>query len=239
MRDAEHLGGDANTAFVQGFDGDFVAAAEFSDHVRGGHEAVFENQLAGAGGADAQLVLFLAYGEPLKPRLDDEAGNAAVPGGGINGGEENKQAGFARVGDPELAPIEAKAALAFFGAGLQGKRVAAGGRFGERVGAQRVGGEAGQVALLLLARSPAQKRVVDQRVLHVNHDAGRRVHSRELLHHDHRFEEAAAAAAVGFRNLDRHPAQTEKLLKQTLVKVGRFIHFADQRAEAGLGPIND
>ena len=71
-----------------------------------GNAAVFEDQFAGARCADAEFVFFLTDGETGKILFDDEGGNALVPSGGINGGEQNEDAGFLAVRDPELASVE-------------------------------------------------------------------------------------------------------------------------------------
>ncbi len=49
----KHLGSDANATLVQRFDRDLVALARLAQHVRRGHLAVFEDDLAGGGSADA------------------------------------------------------------------------------------------------------------------------------------------------------------------------------------------
>src|SRR5690606_32536218 len=60
LSDAEHLRADADAAFVQGLDGDLVAPPRLPQHLVGADDAVVEDELAGAGGTDAELVLFLA-----------------------------------------------------------------------------------------------------------------------------------------------------------------------------------
>ena len=57
------LRGDADAAFVEGFDGDLVAFADLAEDIGGGDAAVVEEKLAGGGGADAELVFLLADGE--------------------------------------------------------------------------------------------------------------------------------------------------------------------------------
>ena len=100
------LRGDADAAFVEGFDGDLVAFADLAEDVGGGDAAVVEEELAGGGGADAELVFFLADGETGGVALDEEGRDAFVAGGGVDGGEDDEEAGFGGVGDPELAAVE-------------------------------------------------------------------------------------------------------------------------------------
>ncbi len=56
-----------------------------------------------------------------------------------------------------------------------------------------------------------QQRVDDERVLHVDEHADRRIDARQLLDREHGVEEAAAGAAVGFGDLDAHDAEVEQL----------------------------
>ena len=63
LGEADHLRADADAPFVERFDRDLVALADLAEHLRLRHDAVFEQQLAGAAGANAELVLLLADGE--------------------------------------------------------------------------------------------------------------------------------------------------------------------------------
>ena len=141
------------------------------------HAALLEEQLAGAARADAELVFLLADGEPRRLPLDDERGDPAVPGVGIDSGEDDEEAGFVGVGDPELAAVQdpvARAVARFARARAQRERVAAGAGFRQGVRADRVGRELRQIALLDVLAAPAKQRVDDQRVLHVDEHANRR-----------------------------------------------------------------
>jgi hypothetical protein len=89
---------------------------------------------------------------------------------------------------------------------LQAESVGARSGFAEGVGADRVGGHPGQETLFLLFVAPAQQGVVDQRVLHVDDDAGGRVHARQFFDGQDRFEELGSAAAVLLWDFDAHQA---------------------------------
>ena len=91
-RQAKHLRANADAAFVQRLNRDLVALANFAQHVLLGHAAVFQDQLAGAGSANAQLVFFFADGEAGKVLLDDECGDAFVSSRGVDRGQQNKDA---------------------------------------------------------------------------------------------------------------------------------------------------
>ena len=49
------------------------------------------------------LSSFLPTVKPGEAALDQERGDAAVAGRGVDGGEHDEEAGFGGVGDPELA----------------------------------------------------------------------------------------------------------------------------------------
>ena len=70
------------------------------------HSTVFEDELARAAGADTELVFFLADREPGEAALDDERGDAAIAGLGIDRREDQEDVGLVRVGDPQLAAGE-------------------------------------------------------------------------------------------------------------------------------------
>ena len=113
LGEAEHLRADADAAFVQRFDRDFVALADLAEDLRLRHDAVLEDQLAGAAGADAELVFFLADRESRRAAIDDERGDAAVAGVGIDVREHDEHVGFVAVGDPQLAAVDGEAVALF------------------------------------------------------------------------------------------------------------------------------
>ena len=104
--EADHLGANPDPSLVQRFDGYLVALAGLADEVRGGDPAVFENQFAGAAGADAELLFLPAHGEAVVAAFDEKGGDAAVPGGRIGVGEDDEQIRLERVGDEELAAAD-------------------------------------------------------------------------------------------------------------------------------------
>src|SRR3970282_2537236 len=63
LREADHLGADADAALVQGLDGDLVPLAYVAQHAIPRHEAILEDQLTRAAGADSELVLLPSDGE--------------------------------------------------------------------------------------------------------------------------------------------------------------------------------
>ena len=164
---------------VQGFDGDLVAFADLAEHVRFRHHAIFENELVGARCADAELVFFFPDGETFEVALDDKRGNAFVARVRIHGGEDDEQARFSAVGNPQLGSREPVpvAVVVLSRAARERERVAPGIGLGKCVGADGVDRKPRQVAFFLFFRRPAHEGVVDERVLDVDANSERRVHA--------------------------------------------------------------
>ena len=97
----------------------------------------------------------------------------------------------------------------------------------------------GRIALLLFFIAPAQQRVVDQRVLHVDDDAGGSVHARQFLDRQNRFEELGAASAVLLGNLDAHQAELEEIVDEIFVEDALLVHLLDQRTNLLVGKLAD
>ena len=199
LREADHLRADADASLVERLDRDLVALAWIAEHVGARHLAVLEDQLAGAAGANPELVFLLADREAGGPALDDERGDAAVAGVGIDRREDDEDVRFVAVGDPELAAGDRESVAALGGARRQRERVAAGPGFRQGIRADALLREAGEARLLLRVATPAKQRVDDERVLHVNQHADRGIDTRERFDGEHRVKEGAAGAAVSIR----------------------------------------
>ncbi len=106
LRKPQHLGAYTDTALVEGLNGDLVALSRLAEDIGDGNETVLEDELAGGGCTDSELVLFLAEGEAGRIFLDKKCGDALVSGGAVDGGEDDEEAGLLCVGDPELLSIE-------------------------------------------------------------------------------------------------------------------------------------
>ena len=113
-----------------------------------------------------------------------------------------------------LRPLSDVAVAVVCGARRQRERVAARPGLRQRIGADGARRQPRQVAPLDLVAAPAQQRVDDERVLHVDEDADRRVDARQLLDGEHRVEERAAGAAVALGDLDAHDAELEQLVDE-------------------------
>ena len=229
LREADHLRADADAPFVERFDGDLVAAPDLAQHVRPRHAAVFQQQLARAAGADAELVFLLADGEPGKAALDEKRGDAAIARVGIHGRKDDEEVGFVGVGDPELAAGQAKLAARLDRARGQARTRRCPSRLptGHRHRRAR-GRELRQVLRFLVVGAPAQQRVDDQGVLHVDEHADRRVDRGQGFDGQHSVEEAGAGSAMRLGNLDAHDAQLEEPVDEGARHLRLVVHFADK-----------
>ena len=82
-----------------------MALADLAEQVVGGDFAVGQDQRAGGGAADAELVLFLADGEAGRAALDQEGGEI-LASRRSDLGEDGEEVGEAAVGDPHLLAVE-------------------------------------------------------------------------------------------------------------------------------------
>src|SRR5262249_13473308 len=140
--------------------------------------AVFENQLTGGAGANAELVLLLADGETIETLFDQERRDAAIALFRSDVCENDEQAGLGAVGDPELAAVENEMVTALFGSGRQREGVASRPGFRKGVGANCVGDQPREIPAFLLLVCPRDDGVVDQGVLYIDDDTGGSVGAR-------------------------------------------------------------
>src|SRR5262249_3066897 len=119
LREPDHLRTDSDAALVQRFDGDLVTFAGFAEDVLGRYFRLFEDELAGARGADAELVFFLADAEAGEGAFDEECGDPLVALRRFYVREDDEEARLGAVRDPELASGEQIFVAAFFGACLE------------------------------------------------------------------------------------------------------------------------
>src|SRR6201999_4495303 len=73
-----------------------------AEQVLGRDPAFVEHDLGGVGGADPELRLLLALGQPRRPLLDHEGGLAAGAERRVDGGDDDMDVGDAAVGDEDL-----------------------------------------------------------------------------------------------------------------------------------------
>ena len=183
------------------------------------------------------LSSFLPTVKPGKFFLHDERRDALVSGRRIDRRQQDEDAGFLGVGDPQLLAVQDVLIALQLRASLQRERVGAGVGLAQRIGSHRVSAHPRQVALLLLVGGPAHQRVVHQRVLHIDDHAHRGIDARQLLHRKDGFEECSAAAAVLLRDLDAHQSQFEEVLDQRRLEDALLVHFLNVRSDGFVGKL--
>src|SRR5262249_14113329 len=108
LRETDHLCANPDPALIQGFDSDFVAFANLAEDAGFGNAAIFQNQFAGARRANTEFVFLLANGKSGKIALDEECSDSFVSLFGVQIGENDKEARFRCIRDPELPAVENK-----------------------------------------------------------------------------------------------------------------------------------
>ena len=177
------------------------------------------------------LSSFFPTVKPGNVFLHDERRDALVSRRWIDRRQQDEHARFLGVRDPQLLPIQDIVVALQLGPRRERERVRAGARFAQRIGADGVAAHARQIALPLLFRRPAQQRVVDQRVLHINHNARRRIDARQLFHRQDGLEEAASSSAVLLGDLDAHQSKLKELLDDRGLEDALLVHLLHMRAD--------
>jgi hypothetical protein len=240
QRQPGHLRRDTDAAFVQKADGVLISLALLAKQVLAGDLDVVEVDDACAGRLDAELLLLLCDAEALCALLDDKRCDALVLLLGRQVGEHDEEIGFHAVGDPHLAAADLVPGVCLDGLGRERERIGAADGLGQTEGADGVGGELGQVLFLDGLGAPFEDGCVDERVVHVAHDADAGVDARELLDGDDGAGEVHPRAAVLLGDLDAHQSLLEQLLDDRRVHGFGLIHLTglgqdDFRGKLGNG----
>lgn len=240
QRQTGHLRRDTNAAFIQKADGVLVPVALLAEQILAWDLDVVEVDDACAGCLDAELLLFLRDAEALGALLDDKRCDALVLLLGRQVGKHDEEVGFHAVCDPHLAAADLVPGVCLDGLGRERERIGATDGLGQAEGADGVGGELGQVLFLDGLGAPFENGRVDERVVHVAHDADAGVDARELLDGDDSAGEIHPGAAVLFRDLNAHQPLLEQLLDYRGVHGLCLVHLAglgqdDFRGELGDG----
>src|SRR6185295_18709163 len=109
--------------------------------------------------------------------------------------EQQKEAGFARVRDPQFTAGETIFVTGFYRPCGQCECIRTRAGFRECVTGYGVLRSSRQPSLALLTGSPPQNRVVEQRILHVHDDGGGRIYFGQLLDRENRLKKRSALAA--------------------------------------------
>ena len=106
LGNAQRLGGNADAPGVQHGHGDLETFAFFPQAVGNRRAVIFEDDLAGGRGADAQLGLLLAAHKAGPAGIDHEGGDAPVLLLRVGHGEQHQVIGHRTAGDPGFAPVD-------------------------------------------------------------------------------------------------------------------------------------
>mmetsp|Transcript_14879 Transcript_14879/g.50071 ORF Transcript_14879/g.50071 Transcript_14879/m.50071 type:complete len:283 (+) Transcript_14879:167-1015(+) len=104
-RDAERLRRDANPPTVERRHGDLESGAERAEHRVLWDAAALEDEVARAGGSDAELVFLLAEGKAGRARLDEEGGEALMLERPVRRRNHDGRVRVVCVGDPRLCAL--------------------------------------------------------------------------------------------------------------------------------------
>src|SRR5688572_3210241 len=118
---AEHLCADADTPFVQRLDRDLVPLTDVAQDVLVTDSHTVQNQLDRRGRANAEFVFLLANREPINTALNQKRGYPAVASFRIRIRENDEEARFATVRNPQFPAIQHPAIAITSRAGLQRK----------------------------------------------------------------------------------------------------------------------
>src|SRR5699024_756556 len=231
FRNAQGLGGDADAAAVQGRHGQLEAAALDAQQAVLGDQAVFHDQLAGGGAADAHLLLGLADLEAGVGALDDEGGDllglaAALVHHGAGDGNDDEHVGKACVGDKDLGAVQQPAVLTLHGVGLLALGVGAGAGLGQAESAQPLAAaQLGQVLGLLLGGAVLVNGRSAQRGVGRQDHAGGATDLAHLLNGHDVAQHVASGAAHAGGEINAHHPQLAHLLDGLFGEVFFGVHL--------------
>ena len=82
-----------------------------------------------------------------------------------------------------------------------------------------------------------QQGIVDQRVLHIDHNSRRRIDARQFFDRQDGLEERACSSAVLLGHLDAHQAQLEELVDERVLEHAFLVHLLHVRTHALVGKL--
>ena len=139
--EAQRLRRDSDTPAVEGLHGNLEALALTAQKVFLRHNAIFKNQVARRGAANAHLLFVLARREARERLLYDKGRNAPVALRLVGHGEYDERVGDVAVGDEALGAVQHVMVAFEYGEGLLSGGVRAGVGFGEAERADFTPGE--------------------------------------------------------------------------------------------------
>src|ERR1035437_5808297 len=228
--------GDRDAAAIEHFEAGHETVVQFADELFGRETAVFEDDLAGGAGAQAELVLLLAAAEAGVAFFDGEGGDAVLRGGAIGDRHGHAEIGEVGVGGERLRPVEHPHAAFEFGVGAGAGGVAAGLGLGEGPAAQPfAGGQFGKIALPLFLVAHFINVVSTERRMGGDDDADRSIDAREFFNNDGVFDVSQPAAAEFFREDGAHVAEPAEFADDFEREGLRLVPLGDERRNLGFG----
>ncbi len=122
-------------------------------------------------------------------------------------------------------------------ASLEGEGIGSRAGFAQSVSSDSFGGHFRKIAFFLLFATPSQQGIVDQRVLHIDDDAGGGVHTGQFLDSQNCLEELGSASTVLLGDFDAHQSELEEIVDQVFVEDTFLVHILDQRADFLVGKL--
>src|SRR2546423_12657021 len=212
----DRSGGERDTSDIEGTESRAKPRTDLAtEHVRLGHLAVFEDELAGIRAAEPHLVVDLSDAETLEALLDDEAADPTARAlGAIIRGVHHYHVGDRAVGHPDLRSVQDPAAVAQGRARLDRSGVRSARGLGERErGDLLPGGECGEItAFLILGPAEEDRHRADRRV-RSDDVRERRGRSSELLECEAISEISGTDAAVLLRERKSEEAELAHLFQ--------------------------
>jgi hypothetical protein len=239
LRDAHAARGHVDTAdFERAHDVLEAPAFAAAEHLRGRYAAVVEGQLGGFNALIAELFETPARRETRRARVDEEGGDALVPGvgGDVGLGHREVDAGAVAVRHPHLLAVDDVIVAVAFRCGLDCLGIGTGVRFRDGQGAPDFRlDQLRQVLLLLRLGAVLANRIADEDV-RVD-DAGEAHPAACQLHADTRIAfEREVETAIRLRDLDPEEAHVRHTLEKGFRELIGVFEFARDGLDFAVHP---
>ena len=230
--------GNRNAPAIEHAHGIHKALAQFTQQIFRGNLAVFEDQLGGITGAQAELVFFFSGAETRRAFFYEESRKPARAAGLIRYGHHDHHVGIAARGDKRFGAVQQPAVALPNGGAARSTSIRSAAGLGERPGAKMLSaGQLGQVAELLLLRAGKVYVIAAQRRMGGHDDAHRAIHARKLLDGQYVFDVAQPSAAQLFGKDAAHQPHSAQLAQYRLRKARRLVPLHHMRRNLSGGKV--
>ena len=225
FRNAQSLGGHADSAAVQGLHEIVKASAGFAYSIGYRYSAVLKEKLADIRRADTHLLLTSAQGEAGSIAVDNDRGEALHTCGRICDRKDGDEIAFfgSHVGDETLAAVDDILVAVDDSGCLDIGGIGTCGGLSQGKRADSACGSLGEVFLLEFLRAVLEDRHVSH-VLDGDQLSCGGILSGQLLDHDGLLHHAQTQSAVFLRNADTHQAHLAHHLDDIGIKLLFLIH---------------